>query len=237
MKKIPTFMLGLVVGITLTAGSAVGAATYLKATQSNVSLVVNGQKTSLTDKPVNVNGKLYLPVRDTAKVLGYEVNSVTSSSVSLVESNAASNSNTATSNSNSSTNNKTGDYVDNLHELYSTDGKLDAEKVKTGIASGKLTVNSQDKETKNSLLHYTVLEDNFAVYSVIKVNALNTNLQNSEGKTSLHLAVIIQNDFYFGELITAYRADAKIKDNSGKLPIDYATKGTSTYNGLQGYMM
>ncbi|OME41410.1 ankyrin repeat domain-containing protein [Paenibacillus odorifer] len=240
-KKIPTFTMGLVLGIALTAGTAVGAATYLKATPKTMKIVVGSNQKSV--EAMSVNDKLYVPVRDAGTSFGYQVSSVTSSIVTFKEG-----STTATNKSvdvgmtdkrnNATTSSKTGgEFVQGLHDKYSADGKLDAKKVALAIAAKEITVNAQDEETGNSLMHYAILEDNFALYSVIKANLLNVNLINYEGKTTLHLAVINENRFYLGELQNEFRADAKIKDNSGKLPIDYATKGTSTYNGLQGYMM
>ncbi|WKL03163.1 stalk domain-containing protein [Paenibacillus amylolyticus] len=126
VTKIPTFLLGAVVGITLTGATAVGAATYLKATQSNVKIVVDGAQAKLSDSPLNVNGRLYLPVRDTANAMGYTVESVTSSQVSLKEgfstSNATSNNGStvtsvtnSNSNKSSTSNNTGGQYVQGLH--------------------------------------------------------------------------------------------------------------------------
>ncbi|OMD10716.1 ankyrin repeat domain-containing protein [Paenibacillus odorifer] len=237
LKKIPTFTMGLVLGITLTAGTAVGAATYLKATPKTMKIVVGDSQKSV--EAMNVNNKLYVPVRDAGNSFGYSVSGVTASTVTFAEGVTTNSEGTGTNtgNSNTASTKVGGEYVQGLHDKYSTDGKLDAKKVALAIAAKEITVNAQDKETGNSLMHYIIIEDNFALYSVIKVNSLNVNLMNYEGKTPLHLAVINENRFYLGELQNEYRADAKIKDISGKLPIDYATKGTSTYNGLQGYMM
>lgn len=239
MKKISTFVLGLVVGVSLASVTAVGASSYLKAIQSNVSLIVNGEKATLSDKPMNINGRLYLPVRDTANALGYSINSVTSSSVGLSEygskgSSSVTSNNNQTSTSKPST--QTGDkYVTNLHEKFSTDGKLDANKIKLGIAAGEITINSQDSNGK-SILHYVVEENNFAVYQVIKLNGLNVNLTDSNGQTPLHIAVEKENRFFLGELTSTYKSDATIKDKNQKQPIDLAEQGSSIYNNLKIYM-
>lgn len=252
MKKIATFALGVVVGGALFSGVAVGAANYLKASIYNVKIVVDNKEAKLSDQPLNVNGKTYLPLRDTANALGYGVSSVTSSKIEL-KSGATPNTNTNTntspatatntdststnkSNGTNTSNNK-GVYVKNLEATYSTDEKLDVEKIKEALNSGKLDVNAQDEETGNTLLHYVVLENNYEAYKAIKRNALNPNVKNKEGKTPLHISVIEKNSFYFGELLTDMRADAKIKDNNGKLPIDYAEKNSSFQLHLEGYMM
>ncbi|ASA22768.1 ankyrin repeat domain-containing protein [Paenibacillus donghaensis] len=236
MKKVSTFALGLIVGVTLTAGTAVGAATYLKAIPKTVKIVVGNNQSSV--EAMNVNNKLYVPVRDAGNSFGYSVAGVTSSAVTFKEgATTTAKSGDATKNVSTATTKTGGEYVQGLHDKYSTEGKLDANKIKVGIAAGEITANSIDKETGNSLLHFVVLEDNFAVYSIIKVNALNVNVQNSSGQTPLMLAVINESIFYQGELTNQYKSDATIKDNAGKQAIDYATKGTSTYNGLQGYMM
>ncbi|WP_339823416.1 ankyrin repeat domain-containing protein [Paenibacillus sp. FSL R7-0163] len=237
MKKIPTFALGLIVGITLTAGTAVGAVTYLKATPKTVKIVVGSNQKSV--EAMNVNDKLYVGVRDAGSSFGYSVNGVTSSTVTFAEgvtntTNSAS-TETNTGNTNASSTKAGGEYVQGLHDKYSTDGKLDAEKVKAAIAAKEITVNAQDKETGNSLLHYAILEDTFALYSVIKVNGLNVDLQNSEKQTPLHLAVIEKSDFYTSELKNL-KAKATIKDNSGKQAIDYAEKNSAIETGLTTYM-
>ncbi|MEK4006329.1 hypothetical protein [Paenibacillus sp. FSL H3-0333] len=234
MKKISTFALGLIIGICVTAGGTVGAATYLKATPKSVSLITDSKQTSV--EAVTVNNKLYLPVRDAGNSFGYQVTDVTSSTVTFKAESSASN-NSTTSTTKTGVNSNGGEYVKGLYKNFSTNGKLDANKIKLAIAAGEFSVNAQDSDSKNSLLHYAVLEDNFALYSAIKVNALNPNLQNAEGKTPLMLSVINESIFYFGELTNIYKSDATLKDNAGKTALDYATKGTSTYNGLQAYMM
>jgi hypothetical protein len=235
MKKIPTFALGLIVGVTLTAGSAVGAATYLKATPKTVKIVVGSNQKSV--EAMNVNNKLYVPVRDAGSSFGYSVSGVTSSTVTFTEGiTVTPSATTGTSTGNTGTVNTGGEYMQGLHDKYSTDGKLDAAKVKAGITAGEITVNAQD-ENGNSILHWVVLENNFAVYSVIKVNALNVDLQNKEGQTPLMLSVINENSFYYGELTNHYKSDATLKDNSGKRAIDYTKEGSSTYIALKFYMM
>ncbi|MCM3256982.1 stalk domain-containing protein [Paenibacillus lautus] len=252
-SKVPTFVLGAFVGVALTSATVVGAASYLKATVYNVNIVVDGKEAKLSDKPLNVNGKTYLPVRDTASALGYGVASVSSSKIEL-KSGATPSTGTSTSTPNNSTDNQTvnqtgnnnntskpnnskGVYVKNLKETYSTDGKLDATKIREALNSGALDVNSQDEETGNTLLHYVILENNYEAYKAINRNALNVDIQNKNGETPLHTSVIEENDFYFGELINDKRADAKIKDKKGLLPIDHAEKNSSFQLFLKGYMM
>ncbi|ASA21813.1 hypothetical protein [Paenibacillus donghaensis] len=238
MKKASTFLLGAVVGITLTAGTTIGAANYLKATPKKVSIVVGSNQNSV--EAMNVQNKLYVPVRDAGDSFGYSVSGVTSTTVTFAEGKTATTNSvgTGTTDKNTTTPSKTeGEYVEGLHDKYGTNGKLDAEKVKAAIAAGEISVNAQDKGTGNSLLHYVVLENNFAVYSVIKVNALNVNLQNGELQTPLILSVIHENGFYEGELTNYYKSDATIKDNSGKQAIDYSKPNSSTYINLKFYMM
>lgn len=154
-------MLGAIVGITLTAGTVAGASAYLKATKSNVKIVVDGKQAQLSESPLNVNGRLYLPVRDTANALGYSVQSVTSSKVELKEG-VSTNSAPVSPNKESSSSNYTTSLktVNNLKETYSTNGKLDAEKIRVALDSGTLDVNAVDSVTGNSLLHLVILENN-----------------------------------------------------------------------------
>ncbi|MGV2887918.1 stalk domain-containing protein [Paenibacillus taichungensis] len=247
--KLSTFTLGAIVGITVTAGTAVGAASYLKATQSNVKIVVDGTQAKLSESPLNVNGKLYLPVRDTANAMGYSVESVTSTQVSLKEgtstSNGTNNGSTGSNDSSSGTtvtnpstnnNNSTSKKVKNLKETYSTDDKLDAEKIRTALNIGTLDVNAQDSTDGNSLLHYVVLEDNYEVFRAINRNALNPNLQNNQGQTALMLAVINDKGQLYGE-IRDLKPDVTIKDKSGKQVIDYADPNSTYYSSLRAYML
>ncbi|MGV2886807.1 stalk domain-containing protein [Paenibacillus taichungensis] len=244
VSKIPTFMLGAIVGVAVTAGSVAGAATYFKATQSSVKIVVDGSQAKLSESPMNINGKLFLPVRDTASAMGYSVESVTSSQVSLKESSTSSNTSTPSNNNTSTTPNSSintkptsSKKVSNLKETYSTDGKLDAEKLRTALNNGTLDVNSVDSETGNSLLHLVILENNFEAYKAIKRNALDPNIQNNEKQTPLHLAVISNNSFFRGELLDNLKVDATLKDSNSKQAIDYTEKGSSDYYRLQIYMM
>ncbi|PIH61599.1 hypothetical protein CS562_03775 [Paenibacillus sp. LK1] len=263
ISKLSTFTLGAIVGITVTAGSAVGAAAYLKATQSNVKIVVDGTQAKLSESPLNVNGKLYLPVRDTANAMGYSVESVTSSTVSLKEgvskSNATTNSGTTaqsgTGSNNGSTggqsgtdttnpskpsttnNNSTSKKVNNLKETYSTDGKLDAEKIRTALNNGTLDVNAQDSSNGgNTLLMYAIEEENYEAYKAINRNALDVNTQRDDLKTALHITLINNNSFYFGELINK-KPNATLKDSSGKTALDYADKNSSLRVDLNAYML
>lgn len=248
MKKIGIFVLGVVAGGVLFSGVAVGAANYLKASIYNVKIVVDNKEAKLSDQPLNVNGKTYLPLRDTANALGYGVSSVTSSKIELKSGGATisipSNPNTgsaSTNNNNGSTltkpSNGKGEYVRDLKTKYSTDEKLDAAKLKIAIDSGEITVNAQDEATGDSLLQMVIKENNYNAYLAIKRNALNVNTQNKEGQTALHTAVIEENDFYFGELLNSLKANSKIKDNNGLQPIDYAKKNSSFQLGLEADML
>ncbi|MNB98291.1 hypothetical protein D3C75_455390 [compost metagenome] len=232
MKKISTFSIGFLTGIAITVSGVAGAATYLKATPKTVKIVVGSNQKSV--EAMNVNNKLYVPVRDAGESFGYSVSGVTSSVVTFSE--GAVDSSTTTGTSTGSTANKTGgQYVEGLHDKYSTDGKLDANKIKVGLAAGEITVNAQEKESGNSLMHYVVIENNYYAYVAIKTSKLNVNLQNNEGQTPLHLAVINKNSFYFGEL-QDLQANPNVKDKNGLLPIDYAGDSTVFVTGLKSYM-
>ncbi|MNC17560.1 hypothetical protein D3C75_654460 [compost metagenome] len=234
MKKIPTFALGLIVGATLTAGTVVGASNSLSAIQKTVKLVVDGKSTSVS--AVNVNNKLYIPVRDAGNSFGYSVTGVTSSAVTFSEGTTSTTASVSTGTSTSTTATTGGEYVEGLHDKYSTDGKLDANKIKVGLAAGEITVNAQEESNGTSLLQYAIKENNFEVYSLIKVNSLNVNLQDNSGNTALHTAVICDSIFYVGELKTL-KVDATIKNKDGKQAIDYATKNSSIQINLEAYML
>ena len=83
IKKVPTFTFGMVVGVVMTAGGVAGATNFFKASPSSVSIIVDNQSVELSEKPMVVNNRLYLPVRDISNALGYSVSSVTNSKVNL----------------------------------------------------------------------------------------------------------------------------------------------------------
>lgn len=247
LSKLPTFILGAIIGVTVTAGSAVGADTYFKATQSNVKVVVDGTQATLSASPMNINGKLFLPVRDTANAMGYSVESVTSSQVSLKES--TNNSNTATSTSNSSTttttttpsnstnaNTTTSKKVKNLKEIYSTDDKLDAEKIRTALNSGTLGVNDQDINSGKTLLFYVIEENNYEAFKAINRNALDIDIQDNQGNTVLHAAILNKSPFYFGEILDK-KPKVDLKNKDGKTAYDLTEKNSSEQIALNAYMI
>lgn len=230
MKKIPIFVSGLLIGSLLSLGVSVGASNTLQAITSKVSLVVDGTKADLSTAPVNVNGKLYLPVRDTASVLGYDVGKVTSQSVELKSSdgnNTTSNASPYTIPSKATTSIK----IQDLESNYTKGDKLDSQKIAENIANGKLTINSQDASTGDSLLHLVIRKNDYATYLIVKKNALNVNIKNSKGQTPVHEAIIQNSNFYLGELLNL-NASTNIKDNDNKKPIDYADKNSSNYQIL-----
>nr|WP_240464380.1 stalk domain-containing protein [Paenibacillus apiarius] len=233
-------MLGLLVGAILTAGTAVGAATFYKAMPMNITVVVGENQAKLSDSPLNVNGKTYLPLRDTASALGYSVQSVTSSEITLKEKTKV---NVKKDQKNTAKNDKTKTTIQtvkikNLKETYSTDGKLDAGKLKEALNNATLDVNAQDADTGMTLMHYVVLErNNYEAYKAIRRNELNVNIPDNNGQTPLFLSVIHENSFYFGELRDDLNADFMIKDSEGKQAIDYADKTSTYYRSLRAEMM
>ncbi|MFW5433177.1 stalk domain-containing protein [Paenibacillus apiarius] len=237
MKKIMILITGIFIGVALSAGTVVGATTYLKATQSNVKLIVNDTEAKLSNPPVHVNGKLYLPVRDTANALGYSVQSVTRSTVTLKEG-ISQNTSAQTNDSKVKTNSekKENQMVKNLKETYSTDGKLDGAKIKAALENGSLDVNAQDADTGNTLLMLAILESNYGAYKEFKRNDLDPNIQNKDKQTALHLTTIKNDSFFRGELLDELNVDASIKDASGKQAIDYTEKGSPDYFRLYMYM-
>ncbi|MFW5433178.1 stalk domain-containing protein [Paenibacillus apiarius] len=237
--KTPAFLLGLFVGAILTAGTAVGAATFYKATPMNIKVVVGENQAKLSDSPLNVNGKTYLPLRDTASALGYSVQSVTSSEITLKE---KANVDKEKVQKNTAKNDKTKTTIKtvkmkNLKETYSADGKLDAAKLKEALNDGTLDVNAQDADTGMTLMHYVVLEDNYEAYKAIRRNDLNVNIPDNNGQTPIFLSVIHKNHFFFGELRDDLNADFMIKDSEGKQAIDYADKSSTFYRSLRAEMM
>ncbi|MHB0943238.1 stalk domain-containing protein [Paenibacillus sp. ALE1] len=242
-KRIPTFLVGAIVGVAVTLSGVAGASTYLKATLTPTKIIVDGEQAKLSDSPINVNGKAYLPLRDTASAMGYNVASASGGKIELVKSNgttstpsSAPSATTTTKSEPATTAVKQGGKTFNV-EQYTKGDKLDSEKIAAAIASGELTINSQDSNG-DSILHWVIRKNDYATYLVIKKNALNVNILNNKKQSPLHEAVLDKNNFYFGELTGGtYKAKANIKDADGKLPIDYTEKNSSDYIGLKIYSM
>ncbi|WP_028588875.1 stalk domain-containing protein [Paenibacillus massiliensis] len=243
MKKLSTFIAGTVFGIVLATASVAGASTYLKATQLTIKVYVDGKEAKLSEKPISVNGRSYLPVRDTANALGYSVASATGSKIELVQGGVSINSSSTPSTSQTTTiKNETtstkigGSKVANLEQTYAKGDKLDAERISVDIASGKIDLNVQDSNSGKSLLMLVIEKDDFETYKVIRRNALNPNLQDNNGDAALHYAANFKNIFYIGALIDM-NADAAIKNKNGKRPIDLLQKSNSGWPELRIYMI
>ncbi|MDU8675358.1 stalk domain-containing protein [Paenibacillus polymyxa] len=224
-RKIKTFIFGLGVGILATASVSVGASNFVKATLTpDTKIVVNGQQAKLNDSPINLDGKAYLPLRDVSSAMGYSVKSASSNKIELVQGGGSrSTQSTATTqptkvDATSTTAVKQGGKIFNV-EQYAKGDKLDSEKIAAAIASGELTINSQDAATGKSLLMYVVEKDDYATYQTIHKNALNPNLRDNEGNTALHYAVLTERNFYLGEL-KGMSADPSLKNKNGLRPVD-----------------
>lgn len=230
MKKIKNFSLGLIAGVVLTSSTVVGATTYLKATPKTIKIVVGNSQQSVS--AMNVNNKFYIPVREAANSFGYQVKDATSSVVTFQEGVVIPSGNTTT---NSNSTKVSGVYVENLRDKYSSDGKLDASKVKKALESGEINVNVQDKVSKTSLLQFVIEEENFAVYQLLKTSALDVNLIDAKGQTALFTSVLANNNFYYGELTNHFKADPNIKDKNGKTILDLIGEDSSLYISLKTY--
>ncbi|QNR65538.1 hypothetical protein IAQ67_16785 [Paenibacillus peoriae] len=242
-KRIPTFLAGAIFGVAVAVSGVAGASTYLKATLTPTKIIVDGEQAKLSDSPINVNGKAYLPLRDTASAMGYNVASASGGKIELVKSNgttpAPSSTPSAATNTKSepaTTAVKQGGKIFNV-EQYAKGDKLDSEKIAAAIASGELTINSQDANG-DSILHWVIRKNDYATYLVIKKNALNVNIQNALGNTPLHESILDKNGFYLGELAGGtYKAKPNIKNKNGALPIDLVDQKSSQYRTLYAYMM
>ncbi|MDY8021279.1 stalk domain-containing protein [Paenibacillus polymyxa] len=242
-KRIPTFLAGAIFGVAVAVSSVAGASTYLKATLTPTKIIVDGEQAKLSDSPINVNGKAYLPLRDTASAMGYNVASASGGKIELVKSNGTTTTPSSTPPATTTTKSepvttavKQGGKTFNV-EQYAKGDKLDSEKIAAAIASGELTINSQDSNG-DSILHWVIRKNDYATYLVIKKNALNVNILNNKKQSPLHEAVIDKNSFYQGELTgLTYKANPNIKDSEGKLPIDYTESNSTQKNSLKAYMM
>ena len=240
-KRIPTFLAGAIFGVAVAVSGVAGASTYLKATLTPTKIIVDGEQAKLSESPINVNGKAYLPLRDTASAMGYNVASASGGKIELVKSNgttstpsSAPSATTTTKSEPATTAVKQGGKTFNVDQ-YTKGDKLDSEKIAAAIASGELTINSQDANG-DSILHWVIRKNDYATYLVIKKNALNVNILNNKLQSPLHEAVIDNNVFYFGELMKL-KANAKLKDSDGKMPIDYTKPNSTEQDSLKIYMM
>ncbi|KAF6626937.1 hypothetical protein H6F38_23045 [Paenibacillus sp. EKM208P] len=240
-KRVPTFLVGVIVGAAVAVSGVAGASTYLKATLTpNTKIIVNGEQAKLSDSPINVNGKAYLPLRDTASAMGYSVASASGGKIELVEGASATSTSTTAQPTKTDTTKVTetskGGKTFNVDQ-YAKGDKLDSEKIAAAIASGVLTINSQDAATGKSLLMLVIEKDDYATYQVIHKNGLNPNLQDKEGNTALHYVVKYDNSSYMGEL-KSMKVDPKIKNKNGQRAYDLVTdKNSGVAVSLEVYMM
>ncbi|GIP32601.1 stalk domain-containing protein [Paenibacillus sp. J2TS4] len=235
MKK---FIAGVIVGALVATGTSVYAASQITGMFADFNVLVNGNKVSLEQEPLVVDGSTYLKVREISEMLGYEVqyeNVSRTISLSNDGKKYLTNDDSGKGELMEEKSVVEGKYIKDLATKYSEDGKLNAEKIKTAIENGILDVNSQDEETGDSLFILAIKENNFPVYEVLKYRGVDPELANREGKTPLHIAVIENNDFFYGELTNYFEVKTKIKDSDGKMPIDYADKTSSTFRSLRMY--
>ncbi|MGM1020008.1 MAG: stalk domain-containing protein [Bacillota bacterium] len=238
-KRIPTFLAGAIFGVAVAVSGVAGASTYLKATLAPTKIIVDGEQAKLSDSPINVNGKAYLPLRDTASAMGYNVASASGSKIELVKSNGTVPTPSSTPSAVTTTKNETTTAVKQGGKTFNVDqytkgDKLDGEKIAAAIASGELTINSQDAATGKSLLMYVIEKDDYATYQIIHKNGLNPNLQDNEGNTALHYAVLTERNYYLGEL-KDMKVDANKKNKNGEKAIDI-TKNSGDKDSLKVYM-
>lgn len=232
-NRVFTFVIGLGTGILLTASVSVGASNFVKATLLDTKVIVNGVEAKLNDQPISVNGRSYLPVRDTASAMGYSVKSANSSKIELVEgvtsqliqSTATTSTQSTEANATKTTTTNKGVKTFDVNQFLKGD-KLDSEKIAQAIASNELTINSQDAATGKSLLMYVVEKNDYALYQIIHKSGLNPNLQDNEGNTALHYVVKYNSSFYMGEL-KSMKVDPKIKNKNGQRAYDLVTDKNS----------
>lgn len=75
MKKIKSFILGLIIGVTIAGTIGAFAYTdYIEAVYNNIKIVVDGKEIHPNSEPFISNGTTYLPVRAVAEALGKPVN-------------------------------------------------------------------------------------------------------------------------------------------------------------------
>ncbi|MDN4084853.1 stalk domain-containing protein [Paenibacillus polymyxa] len=240
-KRIPTFLAGAIFGVAVAVSGVAGASTYLKATLTPTKIIVDGEQAKLSDSPINVNGKAYLPLRDTASAMGYNVASASGAKIELVKSNGATpapsstpSATTTTKSESPTTAVKSGGKTFNVDQ-YTKGDKLDSEKIAAAIASGELTINSQDANG-DSILHWVIRKNDYNTWLLIKKNALNVNIVNNKKQSPLHEAALQNSNFYIGELESLH-ANPKLMDIEGKKPIEYIRLNSSNYISLEVYMM
>ncbi|RXZ78212.1 hypothetical protein EBB07_29600 [Paenibacillaceae bacterium] len=232
-RKLPMFVAGTLFGLAISVGSiAVAANAELVAKVFNRKIVVDGKELKLEDKPLIINNKTYLPVRNIAEGLGYNV-TLNEKQIELKTKTVVNN--TTTNNDQSKVSNDKGEYVKDLNNIIKHEDKLDVNRIKSAIAANEFSINVQDKETGYSLMHYVVLENDFTLYSYLKANKANFELQDNEGRTPLHISVIEKNNLYFGELTNEFRVKTKTKDNYGKTASDYAEQNSTFFRALKNY--
>ena len=70
-RMIAALVLGIIIGSASSTFAAVGDS--ITAIFSDANIKIEGQEVRLESSPANINGSLYLPLRETANLLGYDV--------------------------------------------------------------------------------------------------------------------------------------------------------------------
>ncbi|GAB6928499.1 hypothetical protein JCM10914A_24820 [Paenibacillus sp. JCM 10914] len=244
LTSIPAFAMGAIVGVTLTAGSAVGAAVYLKATPSLVDISVDDTPIRWSAPPVIIQDKLYVPIREMSDALGYQLRSATNQEVDIVSRPSKGSEGTTIPSSPATIpggNLHVRDFVKDMEQLILPNNEFKTERLMVIIAAGEADLESRDAATGNSILHYLILHGETAAYDTLKqidgqAGRLDYNLQNFEGQTPLHLAVIHERDAYIDKLLNLHKVDATTKDNEGKTALDYAEADSPTHKKLTTYL-
>lgn len=240
MKKInglKGFVIGLFVGATIMVTGTAVASNVIEAKLFNVKVIVDGQELSLDDRPLEANGRTYLPVRALAESLGYKASySSKDKVVSLKSSTVESSKNTSTSTSTTKPNNSSSKGDDVLIEglldkvLGEQDGQpvVDLDKVKQLIEVEGVDVNAKDKETGLSLAaiatQYELFYSPAPTFKYLKQKGADLFATDNQGRNLMHLVVFSENGSIYSLLLEA-GVDRKHKDNDGKTPFDYATEG------------
>lgn len=231
------FLVGFVLGALIFGSMTAFANDEVRAKLTDIKLMVNGQLVELENKVMAVEGRSYLPVREVANLVGYDVDyNDATRTIILNKKQEEDVQNTDQSNNPPKNHEQNNNVIEGLGDMFrNDDDNLDLEAIKQAVENGEVKVDSVDENGNTLLLLASDKIENYRVGEFLINKGANLNHQNNEGKTAVHIAVI-ENNQAFLRLLIESGASTIIEDNDGKRPIDYTKEYSTIWGTLKAYV-